>query len=97
MESLATVLSVDKQSRRSYQKQSNLMLTLLVTFFIQVFGIVACHETFNDQHKVVNGASDLIVQVFGPEIGAHARSAIGTNALPLNISVEVEAIVELKS
>lgn len=49
---------------------------------------------FTDQPKVVNGASDLFVEVFG-EIGRHARSAVGTNALPLGAAVEVEAIFEI--
>jgi enamine deaminase RidA (YjgF/YER057c/UK114 family) len=44
---------------------------------------------------VVNGASDFFVQVFGDK-GVHARSAVGTNALPLNIPVEIEAIVEVE-
>lgn len=68
------------------------------TFYpsLQVFGIVQSHDDFKDQPSVMNGASDVMLSVFGPEVGAHARSAIGTNALPLDVSVEVECIVEIK-
>ncbi len=48
------------------------------------------------QPKVINGASDFLVEVFG-EKGKHARSAVGTNALPMNISVEIEMIVEVEN
>lgn len=64
---------------------------------VKLFGIVQSSEDFHEQHKVVNGCSDLLIEVFGPERGLHARSAIGTNALPLDISVEIEAIVRIKS
>jgi enamine deaminase RidA (YjgF/YER057c/UK114 family) len=50
---------------------------------------------FVDQPKVINGYSDLMVQIFG-EKGRHARSAVGMNALPNNIAVEVEMIVEIE-
>lgn len=51
-------------------------------------------DTFLEQPKVANGASDLLVEVFG-DAGKHARSAVGVNTLPLNVAVEVEAIVEI--
>lgn len=63
---------------------------------VKLFGIVQSTNDFHEQHKVVNGCSDLMIQVFGKERGLHARSAIGTNALPLDISVEIEAIVRIK-
>jgi len=63
---------------------------------IKLFGVVQSTNDFHQQHLVLNGCSDLLVQVFGPDIGLHARSAIGTNALPLNIVVEIEAIVKVK-
>jgi enamine deaminase RidA (YjgF/YER057c/UK114 family) len=44
---------------------------------------------------VINGCSDLLLEVFGPEVGQHARSAVGLAALPFNIPVEIEAQVEL--
>ncbi len=62
---------------------------------VKVTGFVACVSGFTDQPKVVNGASDLFVEVFG-DIGIHARSAVGVAALPLGASVEVEAIAEFR-
>jgi enamine deaminase RidA (YjgF/YER057c/UK114 family) len=52
-------------------------------------------EAFIDQPKVANGASDLMVEVFG-EVGQHARSAVGVNVLPLGVSVEVDGIFEIE-
>ena len=63
---------------------------------VKLFGIVQSTDDFHEQHKVINGCSDLMMEVFGKERGLHARSAIGTNALPLNLSVEIEAIVRIK-
>jgi enamine deaminase RidA (YjgF/YER057c/UK114 family) len=64
---------------------------------VKLFGIVHSQDDFYKQHLVMNGCSDLLVQVFGNEIGCHARSAIGANALPLGVAVEVEAIVLVKA
>ena len=61
---------------------------------LKVVGFVACVDGFDRQPEVVNGASDLFVEVLG-EAGRHARSAVGTNALPRNVPVEVEAIFEI--
>jgi len=58
-------------------------------------GFVNCVDGFTQQPQVVNGCSELLVKVFG-ERGAHARSAVGTNSLPLGVPVEVEMIVELE-
>ena len=63
---------------------------------VKLVGFVNCTPDFSDQPKVINGASDLMVEVFG-EKGRHARSAVGIAALPLNFSVEIEAIAELES
>ena len=52
-------------------------------------------DTFSDQPKIINGASDLLVSIFGDK-GRHARFAVGSNALPLNISVEIDAIIKIK-
>lgn len=65
-----------------------------VTRIVKVFGMVNCTESFTDQPKVINGFSDLMVAVFG-EKGRHARSAVGMYALPMNIAVEIEMIVEV--
>ncbi len=62
----------------------------------RVFGMVCCAPGFDRQPAVVNGFSDLILEVFGPEIGAHARSAVGMIALPFGIPVEIEAEVFLR-
>ena len=62
---------------------------------VKVLGMVNCTEDFKDQPKVVNGYSDLMVEIFG-EKGKHARSAVGMYALPSNIAVEVEVIVEIE-
>ncbi|GAB4138026.1 MAG: RidA family protein [Sphingomonadales bacterium] len=61
---------------------------------VRLGGFVACVDGFKDQPKVINGASDLMVAVFG-EAGRHARAAVGTNALPLGASVEVDAVAEV--
>lgn len=63
--------------------------------FIKVLGMVNCTEGFGDQPKVINGFSDLMVAVFG-ENGKHARSAVGMYALPNNMPVEIEMIVEVE-
>lgn len=62
----------------------------------QVFGIVQSTDDFKEQHLVMDGCSDVIMEVFGEKAGYHARSAIGTSTLPIDISVEVEAIVQIK-
>ena len=62
---------------------------------VKILGMVNCTNTFTDQPKVMNGCSDLLVAVFG-EKGKHARSAVGMNALPNNIVVEIEMIVEVE-
>lgn len=61
---------------------------------IRLGAFVRCADDFTDQPKVANGASDLMVEVFGDK-GRHARAAVGVNALPLGVAVEVDAIVEV--
>jgi len=61
---------------------------------VKLLGMVHCTEDFKDQPKVVNGASDLLVEVFGEE-GKHARSAVGMQSLPNGIPVEIEMILEV--
>ena len=61
---------------------------------IKLTGFVNSTDNFTDQPKVINGASDLIVSVFG-DVGMHTRAAVSTNSLPLGVSVEVDAIFEL--
>ena len=62
---------------------------------IKLTGFVNSTEDFVEQPKVINGASDMIASVFG-DIGMHTRAAVSTNSLPLGVSVEVDAIFELK-
>jgi len=61
----------------------------------RVFGMVNSAPGFDRQPSVINGFSDLILEVFGPEVGAHSRSAVGMAELPFNIPVEIEGEVEL--
>ncbi|HEV8474942.1 MAG TPA: RidA family protein [Methylomirabilota bacterium] len=63
---------------------------------VKVLGMVNCTEEFGEQPKVINGFSDLMVEVFGDTIGKHARSAVGMGSLPLQIPVEIEMIVEVE-
>jgi enamine deaminase RidA (YjgF/YER057c/UK114 family) len=62
---------------------------------VKVLGMVRSAEGFGDQPKVINGFSDLMVEVFGDAIGKHARSAVGMAELPVGIPVEIEMIVEV--
>lgn len=62
----------------------------------KVFGIVQSSPDFHDQHLVMDGCSDVLMEIFGKDVGYHARSAIGTSTLPLDITVEIEAIVKLR-
>ena len=63
--------------------------------FVKLTGYVNSQDNFTDQPKIINGASDMLVEIFGDQ-GRHARVAVGSNALPLGISVEIDAIVQLK-
>ena len=67
-----------------------------VTAWLRVFGMVNSAPGFNQQPSVINGFSDLILELWGPEAGAHARSAVGMAGLPVDIPVEVEAEVEIQ-
>lgn len=62
---------------------------------VKLLGMVNCTPDFGQQPEVINGASDLLVEIFG-ERGRHARSAVGMAALPRGISVEIEMVVELE-
>ena len=64
---------------------------------LRIAGYVNSTEEFSDQHLVINGASELLVQVLGEDAGMHARTALGAAQLPLGASVEVDAVVELRS
>ena len=68
-----------------------------VTGWVRVFGMVTSAPGYSEQHLVVNGFSDLILEVFGHEIGRHARSAIGVAGLPMGFAMEIEAEVLIDS
>jgi enamine deaminase RidA (YjgF/YER057c/UK114 family) len=63
---------------------------------VKVLSLVNSAPTFTEHHLVTNGCSELMVEVFGPEVGAHARSAFGVAQLPMGACVEIELIAELE-
>ena len=63
--------------------------------FVKLGGFVNCKDNYTNQPKIINGASDLLVSIFG-EKGKHTRFAVGSNSLPMNISVEIDAIIKIK-
>ena len=67
-----------------------------VAGWLKVFGMVNVAPGFNAIPPVINGCSDLILEVFGPEVGAHTRSAVGMAELPFGVPVEIEAVVKIK-
>jgi len=95
-------LSVEQGYEASKLVGLNLLATLKhhlgdldkVKRIVKLFGLVNCTNGFTQQPAVVNGCSDLMVKVFG-ENGTHVRSAVGTNALPLGVAVEIEAVFQL--
>jgi hypothetical protein len=64
-----------------------------VASIVKVFGMVNCAPGFTNTPGVIDGCSDFLVDVFGPEVGNHARTAVGLAELPMNIAVEIEMIV----
>ena len=67
-----------------------------ITGWLRVFGMVSSAPGFDSQPTVINGFSTVILEVFGPEIGRHARSAVGMVALPFGMPVEIEAEVAIE-
>src|SRR5579871_5520873 len=82
------ILSTVRQTLGSLDKVKRLVKTL---------GLVNCAADFKEQPQVVNGFSELMAEVFGEDAGVGARSAVGTNALPNNIPVEIECIFEVET
>lgn len=80
------ILTTVRQTLKSLDRVARLVKTL---------GMVNCTDDFTQQPKVINGFSELMVQMFGDEAGKGGRSAIGVNTLPSNVPVEVEAIFEI--
>ena len=66
-----------------------------ISAWLRVFSMVNTAPDFNRYPVVINGFSDLIVELFGPDVGAHARSAVGLSGLPFDTPVEIEAEVEI--
>ncbi len=62
---------------------------------VKVMSLVNSTPTFTEQHLVTNGCSQLLMEVFGPEVGAHARSAFGVAQIPMGACVEIELIAEV--
>ena len=67
-----------------------------VDAWLRVFGMVNAAPWFSQQPAVINGFSDLILELYGPQRGSHARSAVGMAALPFDMPVEIEAEVALR-
>jgi enamine deaminase RidA (YjgF/YER057c/UK114 family) len=67
-----------------------------ITRVVKLLGMVNCTEGFIKTPEVIHGATDLLLELFGPEAGWHARSAVGLYQLPGNCAVEIELIVEVK-
>jgi len=63
---------------------------------VRVGGFVRSSDGFSDQPKVINGASDFLLSILGPEVGKHARAAVGVSELPLGVAVEVEFLFEVE-
>ena len=68
-----------------------------IAAWTRIFGMVNSAPGFNRQPAVINGLTDLVIEVFGSEIGSHARSAVGVAELPFGIPVEIEGEVELRA
>ena len=94
---------------QGYEGARNCMLNLLAAFkrdigsldeiqsFVKMLALVSSENDFFEQPAVANGATDLLAEIFGEEIGLPARSAIGVNVLPGDIPVEIELLIELKN
>jgi enamine deaminase RidA (YjgF/YER057c/UK114 family) len=101
-------LGKDLSVEQGYQVARDVGLSLLATVranlgsldkvrrVVKVLGMVSSAEGFGDQPKVINGFSDLMVEVFGEGVGKHARSAVGMAELPVGIPVEIEMILEVE-
>ncbi|NSW90168.1 MAG: RidA family protein [Firmicutes bacterium] len=97
-------LSLEEGQKAAYACMLNILSVLnekikdlnRIKSVVKILGFVACTDDFYDQPKVINAASQLLVDIFGEEIGKASRSAVGTNVLPSNIPVEIEALFEIK-
>ena len=100
---VASEVSIDEARRAAQLTILNALASLKaeigsldrVTRIVKLLGMVNSDPDFDQQPQVINGASDLLVEIFG-ERGRHARSAVGLAALPMRISVEIEMVVEIE-
>lgn len=67
-----------------------------VAGWVRVLGMVTSTPAYTEQHLVMNGFSDLVLEVFGPQVGRHARSSLGVAAMPLGFAIEVEGEVLIR-
>lgn len=99
------VVGADMTTDQAYIEAREVALTVLANIkaeigelsriagWVRVFGMVTSAPGYSEQHVVVNGFSDLIIDVFGQDVGRHARSAIGVSGLPLGFAMEIEGEV----
>ena len=99
------VVGSDMTTDQAYIEAREVALTVLANIkaeigelsriagWVRVFGMVTSAPGYSEQHVVVNGFSDLIIDVFGQDVGRHARSAIGVSGLPLGFAMEIEGKV----
>lgn len=100
---LGRELSLEEGQKAAYNCMLNLLANLhaklgdlnKIKRFVKVLAFVNCTDDFTEQPQVVNGGSNLLVELFGEEVGCPARSAIGTNSLPGGIACEIEVLVEI--
>lgn len=100
---LGEQLSVEAGYRAAQLAGLNILASLRKEFgsldrvqrVVKILGVVNCTADFTQQPAVLNGCSELFAAIFGPDAGVGARSAIGVNALPLGVPVEIEAIFQL--
>ena len=101
---LGDSLSIEDGQKAAYNCMLNLLANLhakigdlnKIKSFVKLLAFVNSTDSFTEQPLVVNGASNLLIDIFGEQIGCPARSAIGTNSLPGGIACEIALIVELK-
>ena len=100
---LGATMGTDEGKQAARAVAIDLMGTLAVTAggldrvrrIVKVMSLVNSTSTFTEQHLVTNGCSELLGEVFGPEVGAHARSAFGVAQIPMGACVEIELIAEV--
>jgi len=101
------VVGVDVTIEQGYEAAKAVALSMLgslkrelgdldrVSAWLRLHGMVNCTPDFAQQPAVINGCSDLILALYGPDRGAHARSAVGMGSLPFNMAVEIEAMAAI--